>query len=162
MAGALFQVTLTSEDRQPTSKTYLWYNKRVGDFFRSGAEEVTFWYKDIGDGRWIPRECKTAMTIAAFKTLIEEADGWPTVSFNAVKMNTHCTNSRAVGYLTPVSNLKRWVTVEFFVKAEDKPSSMGTGCWVWLDRGDFKLIVFDSTNTVDEIEGAASGSGSLS
>lgn len=160
MRPRLFQCNVVKEDRKTVDRTLLLNTNKVVNFYEDPTDstKTVFHYDERGNRREKRIEFKYNGPLNAFKNLINEAAGFDTVSINVRAVDNHAITGW--GNVGNCAYDRTTINLEYFVMAEDQTNVVGS--WVKINIGAFQATVFDSTDTIDEIDTASSGSGSTS
>lgn len=146
---ALVQISVLTKNTEDHVKTYLFNTDRIVDFYASSATIVTFYYKDINDGRTRTDKYTTTLTKAQFEALFNETLYVTRLDLPILEIYTPVKQT-----VTRVVN----VAVSEISKAWDIST---TTCYLEFTRSDFQTVRLLVDATIAEIESSSSTSVSI-
>ena len=163
MDNVLALLPIIEVDRTIVSRNELLNMSRVTTWWRNSDGYVEFYFQDIADRKDKATEYKTSLDLHTFETYFEETQPNPFITINCDQFNPHPIGIISPGDLQPFPFPHQRVSInlDWFVKARARPSDE-TGSYIWVStKGAFNYIVFQTGNTLEEINTSSSNSGSM-
>ena len=146
---ALIQITVLSKNTNDLAETYLFNTDRIVDFYASSATVITFYYKEISDGKTRTDKYTATYTKAQFEALFNENLYVTRVDLPILEIYTPVKQT-----VTRVIN----VAVAEITKAWDINT---TTSYLEFTRSNFEIIRVLVDATIAEIETSTSTSESI-
>lgn len=165
MDAVLFKPSIIYDDGECSAKDVLLNKARVATWGEISGTGVEFYYAALSNHRVKYKKYRTSANMYEFELYMEEPEDNAYIVLNVEKINTNGIGVDLQGAETSFkdcayTNDKMGINLDKFIKAEAKPTGE-TGSYVWLEGADFKCIILQVEDTVDEINGTSSDSGSL-